>query len=41
MSSQYGNHAYESPQEKWLEEQYREERKNGIYRSGYNSQIDH
>ena len=41
MSNQYGNHAYESPQEKWLEEQYRKEREKGIYRSGYNSQIDH
>jgi hypothetical protein len=41
MSSQYGNHAYESPQEKWLEEQRRKEREQGIYRSEYNSQIDH
>jgi hypothetical protein len=41
MSSQFGNHAYESPQEKWLDEQYARERAQGIYRSGYNSQIDH
>jgi hypothetical protein len=38
---QLGNHAYESPQDKWLEEQYRREREQGICRSEYNSQIDH
>lgn len=41
MASQYGNHAYESEQDEWLEEQYRKEREQGIYRSSYNSQIDH
>lgn len=41
MSSQFGNHAHESQQDKWLDEQYRREREQGIYRSGYNSQIDH
>ena len=39
--SQFGNHAYESPQDKWLEEQEAIERSHGIYRSEYNSQIDH
>lgn len=39
--SQFGNHAYESPQDNWLENQYARERSHGIYRSGYNSQIDH
>lgn len=39
--SQFGNHAYDSHQDKWLEEQYARERSQGIYRSGYNSQIDH
>lgn len=38
---QFGNHAYESPQDKWLEEQYARERSQGICRSGHNSQIDH
>jgi hypothetical protein len=41
MSSQFGNHAYEGPQDEWLDEQYKHEREQGIYRSGYNSQIDH
>lgn len=41
MSSQSENHAYESQQDKWLDDQYRREREQGIYRSGYNSQIDH
>ena len=39
--SQFGNHSYESPQDKWLEEKYARERGQGIYRSGYNLQIDH
>lgn len=38
---QFGNHEYVSLQDKWLEEQYRREREQGIYRSPYNSQIDH
>ena len=41
MSSQFGNHSYENEQTRWLDEQYRRERAQGIYRSSYNSQIDH
>lgn len=41
MNSQFGNHSYESEQDRWLDEQYRHERAQGIYRSSYNSQIDH
>ena len=38
--SQFDN-GYENPRDKWLDEQYRRERQQGIYRSQYNSQIDH
>lgn len=41
MSSQFGNHGWENPMDKWLDEQERIERSKDIYRSQYNSQIDH
>ena len=41
--SQFGNHCSEESErkEQALEEEYRREREQGIYRSEYNSQIDH